>query len=402
MISNKVLNLSLIQKKIPSIIFWGPPGVWKTTLAHLIAKELNTAFFNLSAIDAGVKEVREMIAKAQSSTFFNRISPILFIDEIHRFNKGQQDALLAAVEKGVFTLIGATTENPSFEINAALLSRCQVYILNPFSQAELRELIEKIIRKDELFKGKNIQVVEDQVLINLANVDGRKLCNIMDMIGNTKETTIIVNNDLVQNLVQQNIAKLDKNEELHYDIASALIKSIRGSDPNGALYWLARMIQGGESPRFIARRLVISAAEDIGLANPNALLIAQTAAQAVEFIGFPESRIILSEATIYLACSAKSNSAYTAIDEAIALVQNTGDLAVPLHLRNAPTRLMKNLDYGRDYQYAHQFKNNFIEQEYLPKEISNTTLYKPSNNPSEEKIKESLIVNWKDKYGYRA
>lgn len=399
---DKVLNLSLIQKKIPSIIFWGPPGVGKTTLAHLIAKELNTAFFNLSAIDAGVKEVREMIAKAQSSTFFNRISPILFIDEIHRFNKGQQDALLAAVEKGVITLIGATTENPSFEINAALLSRCQVYILNPFSQAELRELIEKIIRKDELFKGKNIQVVEDQVLINLANGDGRKLCNIMDMIGNTKETTIIVNNDLVQNLVQQNIAKFDKNGELHYDIASALIKSIRGSDPNGALYWLARMIQGGESPRFIARRLVISAAEDIGLANPNALLIAQTAAQAVEFIGFPESRIILSEATIYLACSAKSNSAYTAIDEAIALVQNTGDLAVPLHLRNAPTRLMKNLDYGRDYQYAHQFKNNFIEQEYLPKEISNTTLYKPSNNPSEEKIKESLIMNWKDKYGYRA
>lgn len=399
---DKVLSLSLIQKKIPSIIFWGPPGVGKTTLAHLIAKELNTAFFNLSAIDAGVKEVREMIAKAQSSTFFNRISPILFIDEIHRFNKGQQDALLAAVEKGVITLIGATTENPSFEINAALLSRCQVYILNPFSQAELRELIEKIIRKDELFKGKNIQVVEDQVLINLANGDGRKLCNIMDMIGNTKETTIIVNNDLVQNLVQQNIAKFDKNGELHYDIASALIKSIRGSDPNGALYWLARMIQGGESPRFIARRLVISAAEDIGLANPNALLIAQTAAQAVEFIGFPESRIILSEATIYLACSAKSNSAYTAIDEAIALVQNTGDLAVPLHLRNAPTRLMKNLDYGRAYQYAHQFKNNFIEQEYLPKEISNTTLYKPSNNPSEEKIKESLIVNWKDKYGYRA
>ena len=399
---DKVLNLSLIQKKIPSIIFWGPPGVGKTTLAHLIAKELNTAFFNLSAIDAGVKEVREMIAKAQSSTFFNRISPILFIDEIHRFNKGQQDALLAAVEKGVITLIGATTENPSFEINAALLSRCQVYILNPFSQAELRELIEKIIRKDELFKGKNIQVVEDQVLINLANGDGRKLCNIMDMIGNTKETTIIVNNDLVQNLVQQNIAKFDKNGELHYDIASALIKSIRGSDPNGALYWLARMIQGGESPRFIARRLVISAAEDIGLANPNALLIAQTAAQAVEFIGFPESRIILSEATIYLACSTKSNSAYTAIDEAIALVQNTGDLAVPLHLKNAPTRLMKNLDYGRDYQYAHQFKNNFIEQEYLPKEISNTTLYKPSNNPSEEKIKESLIVNWKDKYGYRA
>lgn len=399
---DKVLNLSLIQKKIPSIIFWGPPGVGKTTLAHLIAKELNTAFFNLSAIDAGVKEVREMIAKAQSSTFFNRISPILFIDEIHRFNKGQQDALLAAVEKGVITLIGATTENPFFEINAALLSRCQVYILNPFSQAELRELIEKIIRKDELFKGKNIQVVEDQVLINLANGDGRKLCNIMDMIGNTKETTIIVNNDLVQNLVQQNIAKFDKNGELHYDIASALIKSIRGSDPNGALYWLARMIQGGESPRFIARRLVISAAEDIGLANPNALLIAQTAAQAVEFIGFPESRIILSEATIYLACSAKSNSAYTAIDEAIALVQNTGDLAVPLHLRNAPTRLMKNLDYGRNYQYAHQFKNNFIEQEYLPKEISNTTLYKPSNNPSEEKIKESLIVNWKDKYGYRA
>jgi putative ATPase len=398
---DKVLNLSLIQKKIPSIIFWGPPGVGKTTLAYLIAKELNTAFFNLSAIDAGVKEVREMIAKAQSSTFFNRISPILFIDEIHRFNKGQQDALLAAVEKGVITLIGATTENPFFEINAALLSRCQVYILNPFSQAELRELIEKIIRKDELFKGKNIQVVEDQVLINLANGDGRKLCNIMDMIGNTKETTIIVNNDLVQNLVQQNIAKFDKNGELHYDIASALIKSIRGSDPNGALYWLARMIQGGESPRFIARRLVISAAEDIGLANPNALLIAQTAAQAVEFIGFPESRIILSEATIYLACSAKSNSAYTAIDEAIALVQNTGDLAVPLHLRNAPTRLMKNLDYGRDYQYAHQFKNNFIEQEYLPKEISNTTLYKPSNNPSEEKIKESLIVNWKDKYGYR-
>ena len=398
---DKVLSLSLIQKKIPSIIFWGPPGVGKTTLAHLIAKELNTAFFNLSAIDAGVKEVREMIAKAQSSTFFNRISPILFIDEIHRFNKGQQDALLAAVEKGVITLIGATTENPSFEINAALLSRCQVYILNPFSQAELRELMEKIIRKDELFKGKNIQIVEDQVLINLANGDGRKLCNIMDMIGNTQETTIIVNNDLVQNLVQQNIAKFDKNGELHYDIASALIKSIRGSDPNGALYWLARMIQGGESPRFIARRLVISAAEDIGLANPNALLIAQTAAQAVEFIGFPESRIILSEATIYLACSAKSNSAYTAIDEAIALVQNTGDLAVPLHLRNAPTKLMKNLDYGRDYQYAHQFKNNFIEQEYLPKEISNTTLYKPSNNPSEEKIKESLKANWKDKYGYQ-
>jgi putative ATPase len=398
---DKVLSLSLIQKKIPSIIFWGPPGVGKTTLAHLIAKELNTAFFNLSAIDAGVKEVREMIAKAQSSTFFNRISPILFIDEIHRFNKGQQDALLAAVEKGVITLIGATTENPSFEINAALLSRCQVYILNPFSQTELRELIEKIIQKDELFKDKNIQIVEDQALINLANGDGRKLCNIMDMIGNTKETTIIINNDLVQNLVQQNIAKFDKNGELHYDIASALIKSIRGSDPNGALYWLARMIQGGESPRFIARRLVISAAEDIGLANPNALLIAQTAASAVEFIGFPESRIILSEATIYLACSAKSNSAYVAIDEAIALVQNTGDLAVPLHLRNAPTKLMKNLDYGKDYQYAHQFKNNFIPQEYLPSEISNTTLYKPSNNTSEEKIKESLILNWKDKYGYR-
>lgn len=397
---NKVLSLALQQGRLPSLILWGPPGVGKTTLAKILSTELNIPYFTLSAIEAGVKDVREMIHKAESSKFFGQHSPILFIDEIHRFNKGQQDALLSAVEKGVITLVGATTENPSFEINAALLSRCQVYVLKPFSKEELLLLTNRIIEKDELFKDKKCILEETNSLLNLANGDARKLCNILELLGHSKDKVITITDEIVEQLVQQQISKYDKNGEQHYDMASAFIKSIRGSDPNAAVYWMARMIQGGESPRFIARRLVISAAEDIGLANPNALLIAEAASRAVEFVGWPESRIILSQAAIYLACSSKSNSAYLAINDAIDAASTYGDLVIPLHLRNAPTKLMKSLDYGKNYIYPHNETGNFAVQDYLPKDIENVTFYKPLNNPIEEKVKENLSQKWGKKYDY--
>ena len=367
---NKVLSLALQQGRLPSLILWGPPGVGKTTLAKILSTELNIPYFTLSAIEA----VREMIHKAESSKFFGQHSPILFIDEIHRFNKGQQDALLSAVEKGVITLVGATTENPSFEINAALLSRCQVYVLNPFSKEELLLLTNRIIEKDELFKDKKCILEETNSLLNLANGDARKLCNILELLGHSKDKVITITDEIVEQLVQQQISKYDKNGEQHYDMASAFIKSIRGSDPNAAVYWMARMIQGGESPRFIARRL--------------------------EFVGWPESRIILSQAAIYLACSSKSNSAYLAINDAIDAVSTYGDLVIPLHLRNAPTKLMKSLDYGKNYIYPHNETGNFAVQDYLPKDIENVTFYKPLNNPIEEKVKENLSQKWGKKYDY--
>lgn len=395
-----VLNIAIKHNHLPSMIFWGPPGVGKTTIALLLAKTLGRPFFSLSAVNAGVKEVREAILKAQSSTFFNNKPPILFIDEIHRFNKGQQDALLSAVETGIITLLGATTENPSFELNNALLSRCQVYILKPLNDANLLQLAANIFSQDDFFKNKKIELLETESLLSYSAGDGRKLCNILELLASHSADDIKITNELINTLIHQNLSKFDKQGELHYDIASALIKSIRGSDPNAALYYLARMIQGGEEPRFISRRLIISAAEDIGLANPNALLIAEAAARAADFIGFPESRIILSEAVIYLACSPKSNSAYTAIEEAIAAVIQYGDLSIPLHLRNAPTALMKKNDYGKGYKYAHEYKGNFIDQEYLPEEISGTAFYKPSDNSNELKHKENLNTKWKSKYQY--
>ncbi len=395
-----VLRQAIASGKIPSFILWGPPGVGKTTLARIISNELKRPFQTLSAVSSGVKDVREAIEKARSQRFFNNPNPILFIDEIHRFSKSQQDSLLGAVEEGVITLIGATTENPSFEVIPALLSRCQVYVLEPLGKEELIHLAEKALQEDEYLKKQAIQVEEYEAMLQYSGGDARKLYNILELVCNFGEEgeTLVITNELVQQRVQQNIARYDKSGEQHYDIASAFIKSIRGSDPNAAVYWLARMIEGGEDVKFIARRMLIAASEDIGLANPNALLMATTAFQAVQAIGLPEARIVLSQAAIYLAVSPKSNSAYLAINEAQGLVRRTGNLPVPLHLRNAPTQLMKELNYGAGYQYAHDFPGNFVEQEFLPEEISGTHFFKPQENPAEAKIKAQLQQWWKGKY----
>lgn len=383
------------------MILWGPPGVGKTSLALLIARELDRPFFSLSAIQAGVKDIREVIEKAERLMNFNQDQPILFIDEIHRFSKSQQDSLLGAVERGLVTLIGATTENPSFEVISALLSRCQVYVLEHLSEEDLIGLIQKALHEDEYLQKQAIVVEEYEALLRLSGGDARKLLNVLELVVNAavlhKEP---ITNAFVLKQVQQNMAIYDKAGEQHYDIISAFIKSIRGSDPNAAVYWLARMIEGGEDPSFIARRLLILASEDIGNANPNALLLANNCFQAVNVIGWPESRIILSQTVIYLATSVKSNASYEAINKAQALVKQTGDLSVPLHIRNAPTKLMKDLNYGAEYKYAHAYPGNFVVQEFLPKEISGVKLYEPGQNSQEEKLRQSLRDKWKEKYKY--
>lgn len=396
-----VLKNAILQKNIPSIILWGPPGVGKTTLALLMAQEIGRPFFSLSAIQSGVKEVREVIEKARQLYEFNQEQPILFIDEIHRFSKSQQDSLLGAVEKGLITLIGATTENPSFEVISALLSRCQVYVLEALTEEQLIAIVRHAMEEDVVLKEEQVQITEYEALLRLSGGDARRLLNVLELVVQAAaQNKGIIDNDFVLKQVQQNMARYDKTGEQHYDIISAFIKSIRGSDPNAAVYWLARMIEGGEDPKFIARRLLILASEDIGNANPNALLLANNCFQAVNVIGWPESRIILSQAVTYLASSAKSNAAYEAINKAQAVVRRTGDLSVPLHIRNAPTKLMKELEYGVEYKYAHAFPGNFVEQEFMPKELSGVTLYDPGKNASEEKLRQSLREKWKGKYGY--
>ena len=396
-----ILRTAIENGKIPSMILWGPPGVGKTTIANIIAKTLNQPFYQLSAISAGVKDVREVIEIAKKQT-----GAILFIDEIHRFNKGQQDALLGAVEKGTVTLIGATTENPSFEVNSALLSRCQVYILKALEQQQLIDLLQHAVTTDVVLKDKNIVLEETEALIRISGGDGRKLLNLLELVVNTwppvknKTSKITITNDFVMTVAQQRIALYDKTGEQHYDIISAFIKSMRGSDPNGAVYWLARMIEAGEDVKFIARRMLIFASEDIGNANPNALLLATSTFQAVSMIGYPESRIILSQCVIYLATSAKSNASYLAINEALDEVRKQGDLAVPLHLRNAPTKLMKQMDYGKNYQYAHNFENNFVLQQFLPPELDGRAFYMPQKNAREDELRKFLKDRWKEKYRY--
>ncbi|NML22746.1 replication-associated recombination protein A [Pseudoflavitalea sp. G-6-1-2] len=397
-----ILRKSIEQGKVPSMILWGPPGTGKTTIANIIAHTLQLPFFTLSAISAGVKDVREVIDIAKRTS-----KAILFIDEIHRFNKGQQDALLGAVEKGTITLIGATTENPSFEVNSALLSRCQVYVLKSLSEEDLIKLLRHAMAEDMLLSQKKISLKETSALIAISGGDARKLLNLFELVvdtisaGNAKpDDEIVVTDNDVMEIAQQRIAMYDKNGEQHYDIISAFIKSIRGSDPNGAVYWLARMIEGGEDVKFIARRLLISASEDIGNANPTALVIANATFDAVNKIGHPESRIILSQCAVYLASSPKSNASYMAINDAISAVKQTGDLPVPLHIRNAPTKLMKNLNYGKDYKYSHSFDNNFSEQEYLPDALSGRAFYSPGKNAREEELRRYLKSLWKDKYGY--
>lgn len=398
---DSVLQKAITKGKVPSMILWGPPGVGKTTLANIIATTFNSAYYQLSAISSGVKELREVIEEAKSKP-----GAILFIDEIHRFNKGQQDALLGAVEKGIITLIGATTENPSFEVNSALLSRCQVFILKALDEKALHKLIHQAIEKDELFQGQNIEIKETAALFQLSGGDGRKLLNLLELsvealIDIEKSgSPLVLTNDWVMEVAQTNIALYDKNGEQHYDIVSAFIKSMRGSDPNAAVYWLSRMIAGGEDVKFIARRMLIFSSEDIGNANPNAFLLANACFDAVTKIGYPESRIILSQCAIYLASSPKSNASYEAINHGLALVDKTGNLPVPLHLRNAPTKLMKDLSYGKNYQYSHLGENNFLEQEYLPDNIKNTALYQPQKNTREQEIKKFLNERWKGKYGY--
>ncbi len=390
-------------ERIPSLILWGPPGTGKTTLANIIATQAKRPFYSLSAINAGVKDVREIISKAKEhhGLFSSQKRPLLFIDEIHRFSKSQQDALLGAVEKGLVTLIGATTENPSFEVIPALLSRCQVYILNSLDKADLVQLLENAKTNDKILSKKDIELKEVDALLRYSSGDARKLLNIFELVCLSEESEkIVITNDLVQSKVQQNIVRYDKTGEQHFDIISAFIKSIRGSDPNAAVYWLARMIEGGEDVKFIARRLLILAAEDIGNAHPTALVIANNTFQAVSAVGFPESRIILAQCVTYLAASPKSNAAYMAINKAQRLVKETGDKSVPLHLRNAPTKLMKQLDYGKEYRYAHDFPNNFVNQEYLPEGLEGTTLYEPGENQREKGLRAYLKHVWKDKYGY--
>lgn len=387
---------------IPSLILWGPPGVGKTTLANIVAETTDRPFYTLSAISSGVKDVREVIERAKKQDgLFTTKNPILFIDEIHRFSKSQQDSLLGAVEKGWVTLIGATTENPSFEVIPALLSRCQVYVLNSFTKEDLIQLLERAIKKDQLLSSKNIELKETQALLRASGGDARKLLNIFELIVNSEgKNDIQITNTLVEEKIQQNVVRYDKTGEQHYDIISAFIKSIRGSDPNAAVYWLARMIEGGEDLKFIARRLVISASEDIGIANPTALIMANNTFQAVTTVGYPEARIILSQCVVYLATSAKSNASYMAINKAQQLVKQTGDLPVPLPLRNAPTKLMKELGYGDDYKYAHNYENNFAEAEFLPQDIAGTKLYEPGNNKREHLNREFLKNRWKSKYDY--
>ena len=396
-----VLRKAIESGSLPSMIFWGPPGVGKTTLAYIISQTLYRPFFSLSAINSGVKDVREVIEKASQLKELGETLPILFIDEIHRFSKSQQDSLLGAVERGIVTLIGATTENPSFEVISALLSRCQVYILQPLEEDDLVSLLDKAMKEDVVLKQKNIEIKEYEALLRLSGGDARKLLNIFELLVNAfPSKKIVITNEVALQHVQQNMALYDKTGEQHYDIISAFIKSVRGSDPNGAVYWLARMIVGGEDPLFIARRMLILASEDIGNANPNALLLAQSCFEAVNVIGWPESQLILSQTAIYLATSAKSNSATTAIGAAIALVKETGDLPVPLHLRNAPTKLMKSIGYGKDYKYAHSFEGNFIDQDFLPEAIRGTKIYDPGNNSREAETKEKLKKLWGERYKY--
>ncbi|WP_394767377.1 replication-associated recombination protein A [Ferruginibacter sp.] len=390
-----ILRTAIEQGKLPSMILWGPPGVGKTTIANIIAHTLKVKFYTLSAISSGVKEVREVIEDAKTKP-----GAILFIDEIHRFNKGQQDALLGAVEKGIIRLIGATTENPSFEVNSALLSRCQVYVLKALDKKELIFLLNQVLTKDAVLSKKNIELKETEALLTISGGDARKLLNLLELVTDVLDKNAVITDDAVMEIAQQRIALYDKKGEQHYDIISAFIKSMRGSDPNGAVYWLARMIEGGEDVKFIARRMLIFASEDIGNANPNALLLATSTFQAVSMIGYPESRIILSQCATYLAGSAKSNAAIVAIGGALAAVAQTGDLPVPLHLRNAPTKLMKEMNYGKDYKYAHQFDDNFTLQEYLPEKLKGTAFYVPQKNAREEEIRKFLKERWKTKYGY--
>lgn len=390
-----VLRKAISQGKIPSMILWGPPGVGKTTIANIIANAVEAPFFTLSAISSGVKDIREVIEISS-----NKPGSILFIDEIHRFNKGQQDALLGAVEKGIITLVGATTENPSFEVNSALLSRCQVYVLKGLNKNDLQKLLRETLAKDEELKLLNIELKDTEALINISGGDARKLLNLFELVTDTLGKDGVITDKAVMEIAQQRIVIYDKSGEQHYDIISAFIKSMRGSDPNAAVYWLARMIEGGEDVKFIARRMLIFASEDIGNANPNALLLANNCFQAVNVIGYPESRIILSQCAVYLASSVKSNASYLAIGEAQSAVRKFGDLPVPLHLRNAPTRLMKDMDYGKNYQYAHDYEKNFVEQEFLPKEIAGTAFFRPQKNAREEDLRKFLKDRWKDKYGY--
>jgi len=405
LVGNKsILRSSLESGNIPSFILWGPPGVGKTTLARIIAAKLNRPFYQLSAVHSGVKDVRETIEKAKKQQFFHHPAPILFIDEIHRFNKSQQDSLLESVEKGIVTLIGATTENPSFEVISPLLSRCQVYVLKSLNREALLKILDKALQQDAYLKEMNIKVAENEALLSLSGGDARKLLNSLELVVSSMATNntrkVILTNKAVLDIVQEKIALYDKQGEQHYDIISAFIKSLRGSDPNAAVYWLARMVEGGEDPKFIARRMVILAAEDIGVANPNALLLANSCFEAVNVIGWPESRIILSETAIYLATSPKSNSAYQAIEKALQLVKQTGDLPVPLHLRNAPTSLMKELGYGEGYKYAHSYDENFVREEFLPDKIRTEMFYMPQENSREHEIRDRLVKLWKDKYNY--